>query len=648
MNKIRKTLFFFLLTALTLHTSCTTEEDRLFGKEKSLKLNLTFTPLQSKATENSNYDGAFNEDKINSLDVFFYQGNILRWHISTGSSTIIYSKESRQATIPVTPEIRELLQNNTDTYDIYVVANNKANISGITVGGHNLEILKNLVFKTPDFVTKGGREAQTDFLMDGKLSKVVNLSQPSLGTVNLKRAAAKIRLRLTDVSVKDYERDETIPIQAFLTHFTDKSVLLEEGTALTMTESDWEQTEGSEVATTLSGGLIGKSTAAPFYAYENDWSNNPNLETYIELYIPLKNISLGETNTYKYRVPITPKELTGDDAKYMNRLYRNHLYDIDVAVKILGGLEEPAVEIPGNYQIRNWSTQEVLVDIKGSHYLVVSERNVTMPNVSSYVLNFNSSIPNVTLVEGSLKATYTYVEFSTGEPSTQTTRGDQFPTVAVAPNVASGTITINSAIPVNYLPKDIEFQVTNGSLTETIKVRQLPATYFTAEKGDRSSLRPDGRWKDNDPEEENKYMYGITTLAPDGEQIWGFPPIDNNGYTVNSSEVANMISPKFEMASQLGATPLSNSHTNAQEQCKAYWETTEDEVRKENWRLPTEAEIIFIDELQRRTGENFIGIVMAGKWYWDSYGSNGASMLQGGSGGSNESAYVRCIRDIKD
>ena len=141
-------------------------------------------------------------------------------------------------------------------------------------------------------------------------------------------------------------------------------------------------------------------------------------------------------------------------------------------------------------------------------------------------------------------------------------------------------------------------------------------------------------------------MFAITSLAPAGDLIWGFPPTDSQGQTINSAEVANMISPKFEMASQFGAS-LPKNYTDAQEQCRRYTETAEGEVVKTGWRLPTEAEIKYIDELQNNSNNNQ-GLVMTARYYWDSYSANNAYRMSGGSDGSSTSAYVRCIRDIKD
>ena len=243
-------------------------------------------------------------------------------------------------------------------------------------------------------------------------------------------------------------------------------------------------------------------------------------------------------------------------------------------------------------------------------------RSVVMPNTNSYSLTFNSSVANVTLVPNSLKATYTYVPADASAPVTADVISAQMPSVTVQPNVAAGTIVINSPIPVNYIPKDIEFKVTNGSFTETVTVRQLPATYFTTTKGIASHM-PDEDRTQLPSGNNNPYMYAITTLAPGGDIIWGFPPTDNQGQTINSEEVSKMVSPKFEMASQFGASQA-KSYTNAQTQCRVYTETADDGTVKTGWRLPTAAEIHFIDKLQQTAPSKY---VMRGGYYWSNWSS---------------------------
>ena len=680
--------FIYILTTslamamLLLSTPSCTEDDcaecNMGSKDLTMQLSFTSSGSQHKqtrATEPSDHDGSFNEQKIETLNAFFYQGNTLKWKVS--SNDLSYDGGNNIATLPIPSDKGDLFNGNTTiTYDIYVVANNKADLSAITEGGNNLQTLKDLVFQSPEFVSKGGETAQTSFVMDGSISKKININNPDLGTIDLKRAASKIRLRVTEVNVPNYVQDGAM--QARLVHFTDKSALMQGGVVPVPDGNEWKNT-GSKTMTTTAPVGGGLTTAAPFYAYSNNWQLDNNRETYIELYVPLKEDIVGSvTYPYKYRIPVTPQNLTGTQVEYMNRLDRNYIYDIGVIVRILGSIEEPPVEIEGNYLIKDWSKQDVLVDIKGAHYLVVSERNVVMPNTNSYTLTFNSSIADVTLVEESLKATYTYVPAGEGAPTEEAVDEDQEVTVTVELGVAAGTITINSPIPVNYIPKDIEFQVTNGSFTETVTVRQLPATYFTTTKGIESNMRTNLA-NDNLT---NPYMYAITTMAPGGDIIWGFPPTDNQGQTVKSEEVSKMISPKFEMASQFGASQR-KSYSDGQTQCKDYWEKTENGTIKKGWRLPTAAEIHFIDKLQQTAPSKY---VMSGPFYWSNwselptiqtntnYTARTGAFIMGiqfnaalenkldymltfirtddsynrNSGASYSSAHVRCIRDIKD
>lgn len=640
-NKIQ--IFITIIASIIITTACERNEVEGYPQADidNFSINISFGKLTTRAlsTEEGDEDGLFNENKINSLHIFFYEGSTLKWKVTNLS----YDEITKKATIPIIANKRTLFLNNTTTsFDIYVVANNTADLSTIIEEDNNLQTLKDIIFQTSSFTTSGGNTPQTSFVMDGMISNVVNINSPDLGTVNLKRAASKIRLKLIEVDIPGYTKDGNA--SAKLVHFVDKSSLMDGGTAYIPNSSDWEETGYFELSKESNNTL---STETPFYAYENDWSGDNTRETYLELFIPLKEDATDITHTYKYRVPISPKDLIGDDAQYMKKLQRNFLYEVSVAVKILGSIEELPVEVSGNYIIKDWGTQEILIDIKGSHYLVVSEKDVTMPNISSYTLTFNSSIPNVTLVPNSLKATYTFVSAVTGQPVTvNITSGLQMPSVTVQPNVAAGIITITSSIPVNFIPKDIEFQITNGQLSETVFVYQLPPIYYSTERGTRSSLR-----NTLEPAHNNPYMYKITTLAPSGDVVWGFPSLDSNENTVNSAEVANMVSPKFMMASQLGATSTMG-YNNAVTNCNDYWEETiinGSTVRYTDWRLPTEGEIKLIDDLQHNPN-NPQGVVMRGNYYWDAYSGNNAYLMKNPitSSGTPSSAHVRCIRDIKN
>lgn len=655
-----------IILCLSLIHSCT--EDRSIDYDDASTDNITFQlSLNNKSLtkvqeEPGNNDGDFNEQKIKTLDVFFYQGNTLKWKVAAANLT--FDEHLNKVIIPIKEEKKGLFKNNTTiTYDIIVVANNTAELSAIAEEGDNLQALKDLLFDTPNFIEKGGSEPQEKFVMDGKISKIVNLNDPALGVIHLKRIASKIRLRVLDIDIPGYVLDGQP--KARLVHFTNKSTLLADGATFTLTNDDWRSTKYKPLSTDSPvnvGG--GRTTAAPFYAYSNNWQTEKEQETYIQMHVPLKG-SNNVTNTYSYRLPITPKDLVGEQAKYMNRLDRNFLYDVSVSIHVLGSVEEPPVEVIGSYLIKDWTTQEVLIHVKAAHYLVVSERDVVMPNVESYTLTFNSSVADVVLVPNSLKATYTYVPAGGSEPTTVNVEPSQMPTVRVEPNTASGAITIQSPIPVNYIPKDIEFKITNGELTETVTISQLPVTYFTVTKGVRSYMPGEGTRNRLPSGNTNPYMYMVTSMAPDGDIIWGFPPTDTNGNTVNNEEVSKMVSPKFEMASQFGAS-LPKTYSSAQTQCRGYTETAEDGTVKGGWRLPTAAEIHYIDVLQQTAPTRY---VMEGNYYWSNWSRfptirNNRTVYGAykmgenlpyknpsqnyGSSATYSSAHTRCIRDIKD
>lgn len=477
-----------------------------------------------------------------------------------------------------------------------------------------------------------------------------------MGKAELKRAASKVRIRILeieDTSGEGYVHDpSTMLPQARLVHFTGQSVLLESGTAATPAVSaEWETTPWRNVTAPVGGevGLPGNTTAAPFYAYSNDWNTDVTRETYVELKVPFSKG--GVTRDYFYHVPITPYMLTTPDPEiepHLRKMERDFLYDIAVKINYVGVADNPPVTLEGNYTITDWSERNIAAEVFMFHYLIVTPSNTVMPNVNTLTLDFLSSVTPVNYKD--LSVSYTYVNNNTGEETTvPITSGAQYATVTIDNDAKK--ITVASTVPENYIPKDITFTAytqPSASLTieQKVVIRQLPATYYTTEKGYKSNLRDQ-----LESQHKNPYMYVVTTLAPSGNYKWGFPPLDAYGNTFNNPTVANMISPKFMMASQLGATQTMG-YSSAVTNCGNYWEETIINgvtVRYDDWRLPTEAEIKYIDDLQH-DANNPQGIVMRGNYYWDAYSGNNAYRMKDPitQSGSPTSAHVRCIRDVKD
>ena len=139
-------------------------------------------------------------------------------------------------------------------------------------------------------------------------------------------------------------------------------------------------------------------------------------------------------------------------------------------------------------------------------------------------------------------------------------------------------------------------------------------------------------------------MYEIYTIAPGKDEVIGFPKKDENGYTLDNEENANMVSPAFMLASQLGATEA-KSYSNAREQCKKYWEENTEGVKYNDFRLPTRAELEVIKGMQENT-DNKLDWIMTGMYYWSNL-SSGAIEMGSSPGSSSKKAHIRCVRDIK-
>ena len=622
------------------------------GSSAQLSLRLAVQDIRSLRATEPGVD-ALNENKIESLQILFYRSGALYWSISPAPST------DGNYSIPI-PEDKQGGFDGNSTYDIYVVTN--------------------LTFTAPKQESELARIAVSEsvaelpnakFVMQGKTSKEINLGTPEgkqLGAVELRRVASKLRITPT-VQITGYELGGDIQVK--FVGATDRGYLMAEESAdgATLISYDYRVTQDQQPQL--------------FYSYYSNWSSDPDQAPYYLLTVPLKKE--GETtvvNNY-YRVALTPAE---------PHFTANKLYDLTLGIRKLGSTtpEEP-VSITGTLSILPWTLCDDQYDLPAANYLEVSEREAHIYNVETHTISYESSKkPVKTQI---VEVSFSYVNGATGEAITKAipTSSDQYPTVTVVGN----QIEIQSKLPINNIPKKIRFKVSNGikELDKEVTVYQYPSLFITNTQGTKSSLRPNGRLADG---LNNKAIYRITVQNPPEGVILGFPPRETTdfwpGYwngsrwilnggnkiskltTKRDAETARMVSPSFELASQLGATEKWSyleygwteggswfnptwSRTNkigADEEtalcdCALYTETRivdGQEVTLDDWRLPTEAEIELIDQLQNDPN-SAVNSIMTGRYYWSAK-DNAAIRLQGGSKGSTTRAFTRCVRDVKD
>ena len=658
---IRKYIFPLVLTTIALFfasVGCTRESLGDGGAhvgKNSLLLQLQVSPTALRATEVG--EDAYNENTVSSITVLFYKGGQLFWQSKeSGQGGIIpngsITTPGRHYIIPV-PDDKKAQLNGVNSFNVYVVCNKASFVAPATEAALLKEVVADELNAT----------APASFVMIGSATnKKIDMATQAgrnLGSIGLKRVAAKVRVLRPTVDVAGYV--QVGDAQVKLRNYADRGYL---ATAENVPTAEYKTTDYRPVTEVLPNG--GK--AMHFYSYYNEWASPAALGQRPELMVQIKMKKEGESDNmakdYYYKVPLEPQQKS---------LQSNKLYELSLRIEIIGS---PSPENPelvtGAVSVEEWSKHEDSYGLPATQFLVVAEHDVEIKNATEYSLPYQSSKHPITI---SIKKVYaTFVDHQGVTQTITYTQGmAEYPTITFDAN----TIHINSSIPVNNVPKYIEFEVTNGvsGLVEKVKVTQVPSSFIIHTMGTSSSLNPSGQLPSH---LKNKAMYHIRILVPPADMILGFPPMEeveffdgntSKGFkklTKNDVETSRMVSPSFELASQLGATTTwpyyrlyngkpqidTKYNKSATYNCASYIEkrvVDGVEVEVKGWRLPTEAEIDLIDKLQNDP-DSAVKRIMTGKFYWDSYSADGAKEMKHyeAGGSSKDKAHIRCVRDVKD
>ena len=614
-----------------------------------------------------------NENYIADIQCFFYddEENILH---STGKISVGMNDSGEGVDQPLSipaDVLPDLFPTETSTCKLYVVAN----VPEVTLDSDpTIEEIKATAIalsKTENGDLKG---TQDSFVMDGNTS-VSKASDNSInGTVELKRAAAKIQVSLqvnNEIVVGEGEDAVTwTPDLENVKIYYNNSATTSKVSALSENAGDLETfSQENDPFTFTEGNSFSSGTQTlPFYSYPRKWSNNEatnaaNIKLVIPWQATLKS-GVEVYNTYTYQIPVNY------DAK---ELVRNNIYQLTVKVGILGSLTGE-VEITPSYIVVDWQTQEINTDLTKATYLVVDENIVVMNNVNTYSVGYASS-DDVTAVITSITKP-DMLEIPIEDISIYPTQSSQTGAATVTPGtsiqgnrnpfsvqVVDGKIVLTHELVNNrdldtfdYYQYTITVKVTNKSgMTETVVFTQNPAMYIDPSlnsgyqvNGSKGYVFVNGNssvntnWNVvagslNTGTSNSPYMYVINvTSFSDNQYVIGDPrglDVDNPDYTLanapaiygdtprsllyyyptlTSSEYANYIAPKFRICSGYGR--LNNgtvdNRDEAERRCAAY---QEDGYPAGRWRLPTRAELEFIGRL---CADDLIPTLFSNKSYW--------------------------------
>ena len=441
------------------------------------------------------------------------------------------------------------------------------------------------------------------------------------------------------------------------------------------------------------------------YVYPNNWADNSILEreTSIVVNLPMTFTSDGTSTDYKnswYKIPMTDEKM----------FRRNNYYEVNIDLNRPGAATETVPEELKDiyYSVTEWTVQDIFVGGDDRpKYLSVNKESMEMHNIAvdATTLEFASSSP-VTIT---VKDVYYYDKFGQKTPVspdiTGTTDG------GIAGNITvNSPVPTNNAIryftlvvtnqegitrevtvaqyPLEYITnqqgwysyRSDFYTGTYAPTTYEYKGSRRVAADWDSNSWDYSTsvqnnyffgskvarMNDDGTsrlyyysWSQygstvntnagNLTSLDNARMYHVQITASSGKYTIGIPKQDANGFTDDGEDNAELVSPSFMIASQLGATQPPTSVEQAERHCREYVEVhdpdndpdTDNAIHYDNWRLPTEAEIQIIIDFQY-VENAAMDEVLSGPYYWSATGQ----VNNPGSGDDGTQSAVRCIRDV--
>lgn len=537
-------------------TSCVSErtDDALHISEEDGKLlELTLIPRTEQTTtaalrshvgeeEGDKENGIhgisiLNENKIESIELFVFDPmteQLVGRYTPLKQEALTGSEIGSRATFIIPKDDLPKLEDTPLDY-IAVVNASEPIATSVTTKTALYELIQNDQSKLNPAPESGRIAPQDKFLMDGALQTTVTWGyqnpRAELGTIELYRAAAKIRLRIDHIDVKDYQngietqyvvKPGSVP-EVCLVRYPEKTKVVRSDAPYQPNGSDWHNSAYRPM-TIIDYATLGYKNSkedgkfygtVPFYAYEHNWSNVSTNETFLRLKLTMRPKEAKDEDPwvdYYYRIPVNYRKALGEVTEAMlHKLERNHLYDVLTSIEVLGSLnEDTPVDITSNIAITPWNLIEAVDgELLKAQYLEVYDKYPIIADVNEVSIPYASSLPVDIKIESvwyeyyDQRGVHYRREFSktesklykingtkTEDESKRRTNTSDWDGIVITPSenyLSNGVITIQHPVPVNYIPYHIEFTVTQqgGNLSQVVHVLQYPNRYVTGERSQR-------------------------------------------------------------------------------------------------------------------------------------------------------------------
>ena len=547
----------------------------------------------TRATEEANLfvNGGLNETKINNMYVLFYEGDTQRGLHSTVKGDLMLYPQGNTNPLGVATadalngQARVFVKKDANPYQgknlkLVVIANFHGALTDLQ--GKTLTQLGALVSSGANVLgaQSDANQKQADFLMDGAANVQTyrwNNNQREIavnGTVALRRAAAKLRVRLTPPTNIRGNAGENFtvvgnPQIALVNGVSNTNVLSETMLGSGRTYINNGQTDFQNMEKRAFDGTQFFARPIPFYVYAHAWGNDVNNETYLLIKLRLR-ANNGNKDSY-YKIPLKNVLPSSGGVENWNRIVRNTVYDIQSTITAEGSAEPTnPVAVSTAIAVENWAaTKPVDGNIAEAHYLVVTQTNPEMRATDELEIQYISDLPlDEATLKTSLRATYPIYDnvgnITYGTPDMSK--------VAVSLTSRGGRtfIKVKSPVPINYVPLTINFTAkqkdSNVLPAVPVTVSQLPPIYVTAKisEGIRIYWYSAFGARDGNSVIRNGILYSVHTIVPQKGMLMG-DAASSDGSTKKDAESNQLISPEFIIASQWSNSqpaPQSGEYTN--------------------------------------------------------------------------------------
>lgn len=384
---------FMAILFLGMMPSCTYDTISIGDNNANVSLTLTLDEQAINVGSRASDDN-FNENKIETVDLFFYKqtggtAEAPTYSDESDFEVLGYSSQNNP-TVSFTMLASEfdVLVADGKKCKVYAIVNRPSTINLSEEDSYSIAELQALELESPDFAVRVGSDVsgytakqQDSFVMDGS-AEVTRNGNALTGNVSVMRVASKISLvmNITEVTAENATwQAEKVSVSL---RRASKRTNLGVSRAINVNNDIFHL---ENIAFTASGNSW--TTSVPFYTYPTEWSNNEGARTHMILTIVWKdkNNNANKTTRY-YGINVNPGQTS---------ILRNYHYRVSQEIAVLGSeVEEGVIPLTPTCDVLNWYDD---VDASGSlsrfKYLVVDETNIVLNNVTTKRIYFNSSDP---------------------------------------------------------------------------------------------------------------------------------------------------------------------------------------------------------------------------------------------------------------